>query len=65
MRERKRDRGRLEDIIRSIDNVRQYILDVTYETFVDDTMRYYAVMKNVEIIGEAANMLTRSFRKKP
>ena len=63
MRERKRDRGRLEDIIRSIDNVRQYILDVTYETFVDDTMRYYAVMKNVEIIGEAANMLTRSFRK--
>ena len=26
-------------------------------------MCYYAVMKNVEIIGEAANMLTRNFRK--
>lgn len=26
-------------------------------------MRYYAVMKNIEIIGEAANMLTRNFRK--
>jgi hypothetical protein len=25
-------------------------------------MRYFAVMKNIEIIGEAANMLTRNFR---
>ena len=64
MRERKRDKGRLEDIIKCIDNVRLYIRGVTYDTFVSDTMRYYAVMKNIEIIGEAANMLTRSFRKK-
>ena len=26
-------------------------------------MRYYAIMKNVEIVGEAANMLTRDFRE--
>ncbi|MBR0169325.1 MAG: DUF86 domain-containing protein [Bacteroidales bacterium] len=25
-------------------------------------MRYYAVVKNIEIIGEAANMLTEEFR---
>lgn len=26
-------------------------------------MMYYAVVKNIEIIGEAANMLTEEFRK--
>ncbi len=63
MRERKRDKGRLEDILKCIDNVRQFVRDIDYDTFVADTMCYYAVMKNVEIIGEAANMLTRNFRK--
>ncbi|MBQ8066282.1 MAG: DUF86 domain-containing protein [Prevotella sp.] len=63
MRERKRDKGRLEDILNCIDNVQQYIKGVTFNDFVSDSMRYFAVMKNVEIIGEAANMLTRNFRK--
>ena len=63
MRERKRDKGRLEDILKCISNVHQYIKDVSYDDFVSDSMRYYAVMKNIEIIGEAANMLTRNFRK--
>jgi len=62
MRERSRDKGRLEDILKSIDNVQQYMKGVTFDDFVKDTMRYYAVMKNVEIIGEAANLLTRNFR---
>lgn len=63
MRERSRDRGRLEDILKSIAYVRQYTEGVDYEQFISDTMRYYAIMKNVEIIGEAANMLTRNFRE--
>lgn len=63
MKERRRDKGRLEDIITCINNVQQYINGVTFDNFVSDSMRYYAVMKNVEIIGEAANMLTRNFRK--
>lgn len=63
MRERKRDKGRLEDILKCIENVRKYIQGVVFESFVNDSMRYYAVMKNIEIIGEAANMLTRNFRK--
>ena len=63
MRERSRDKGRLEDILSCIDNVHQFIQGVTFDAFVSDAMRYYAVMKNIEIIGEAANMLTRNFRK--
>ncbi len=32
------------------------------EALMADDMRYYAVVKNIEIIGEAANMLTFEFR---
>ena len=63
MRERSRDKSRLEDILKSRDNVRQYVENVTFEQFVSDTMRYYAIIKNVEIVGEAANMLTRHFQQ--
>ena len=56
MRERSRDKQRLEDIQNSIDNVRQFVDGVTFEAFVNDKMRYFAIMKNIEIIGEAANI---------
>ena len=62
MRERSRDKQRLEDIQTCIDNVRQFIEGISFEAFVNDKMRYFAIMKNIEIIGEAANMLTRNFR---
>lgn len=32
------------------------------EELFENKMRYYAVVKNIEIIGEAANMLTKEFR---
>lgn len=32
------------------------------DTLQNADMRYYAVVKNIEIIGEAANMLTEEFR---
>ena len=62
MRERSRDRQRLEDILNCISNVRQFVDGVSFDAFIDDKMRYFAVMKNIEVIGEAANMLTRNFR---
>ena len=63
MREHSRDRSRLEDILKSIRLIEEYSDGISFETFVSDTMRYYAIMKNVEIVGEAANMLTRDFRE--
>lgn len=44
-------------------NVEQIVSGITYEQFVADIRIYYSVMKNVEVIGEAANMLTRHFRE--
>ena len=37
---------------------------ITFDEFVGDIRVYYSVMKNVEVIGEAANMLTRDFKEK-
>lgn len=63
MREHKRDRGRLEDILKYAQNVEKIVNGITYDEFVSDIRTYYSVMKNVEVIGEAANMLTLHFRE--
>lgn len=63
MREHRRDRGRLEDILKYGQNVEQIVKDITFQEFVDDLRIYFSTMKNIEIIGEAASMLTRHFRE--
>ena len=63
MRERKRDKGRLLDIIEYSNNVTLFIEGYTYDKFMADKRTYYSVMKNVEIIGEAAFMLTKAFKE--
>jgi len=64
MREHSRDKGRLEDIRQYALNVETILEGVTFDEFVKDIKIYYSVMKNVEVIGEAANMLTRDFKEK-
>lgn len=63
MREKQRDKGRLEDIVEYSDNINELLEDMTFEQFVKDKRTYYAVMKNVEVVGEAAYMLTKAFKK--
>lgn len=63
MREHSRDRGRLEDILKYARNVEVIMDGISYDDFTKDIRIYYSVMKNVEVIGEAANMLTRHFRE--
>ena len=62
MRERIRDRGRLEDIIEYSGNVAKLIEGFTLDSFEADIRTYFAVMKNIEIVGEAAYMLTKDFK---
>lgn len=61
MRERLRDKDRLEHILAAIDRVLRYTKEKTYKDLITDDMMYYAVVKNIEIMGEAANMLTSEF----
>lgn len=63
MREATRDKERLLHILDAISNIEEFTASVTRKQLFCDKMRYFAVVKNVEIIGEAANMLTLEFRE--
>ncbi len=62
MRERARDKGRLEDIIEYSNNITTFIQNVTFEEFSSNALMYFGVMKNVEEVGEATFMLTKAFK---
>jgi uncharacterized protein with HEPN domain len=62
MRETERDPGRIQDMLEAADYIISFVDGLSYEQFLEDKIRYFAVMKNVEILGEAANMLTEEFR---
>ena len=40
-----------------MDNIQEFIGNKTFDEFVADKLLFYAVVKNVEIIGEATYML--------
>ncbi len=63
MREQLRDKERLEHILAAIDRVARYTKDKTFDDLLADDMMYYAVVKNIEMMGEAANMLTSEFQE--
>ncbi len=62
MREQRKDRERLIHILESIDRVLRYTQAKTFDDLLADDMMYYAVVKNIEMMGEAANMLTSEFQ---
>lgn len=63
MREPLKDPKRLQDILEAIDTRFQYVGDDDMSLFVADKMRYHAVVYNIMIIGEAANLLTSEFKE--
>ena len=63
MRERIRDKGRLEDIRHYSEIAESIVKGMSYDDFLNDVKSYYAVMKTVEIVGEAAYMLTKEFKE--
>ncbi len=52
----------LDDILGAIDRIRDYILGLDYEAFQRDRKTQDAVVRNLEIIGEAAGRLPESLR---
>lgn len=50
-------------MLQAIERIRRYTKGKNFEDFIADDMMYYAVVKNIEILGEASNMLTEEFRK--
>jgi uncharacterized protein with HEPN domain len=52
----------LSDIIESIDKFKRYTLGYTFEEFLNDSKTNDAVVRNFEIIGEAANRIPEEIR---
>lgn len=63
MREPIRDRGRLEHIISAIENVEEFTKGVSLEEFKNSKILFFAVVKNIEIVGEAVYMLSSEFKE--
>lgn len=62
MRERIKDKGRLEHILNAIDMILANKSRFTLEQIEADPIVFYGFVKQIEIIGEAVYMLTKEFR---
>jgi len=52
----------VEDIIESCHKIMDYTKDISFEQFLSDPKTIDAVVRNFEIIGEAANRLPEEFK---
>jgi uncharacterized protein with HEPN domain len=54
----------LNDIRQAIDRIEQYIKNLSFDAFSDDQKPVDAVVRNLEVIGEAASRLPDEFKGK-
>lgn len=52
----------LADILDSIEKIKRYTKEHSFATFIEDSKTIDAVIRNFEIIGEAANRLPEEFK---
>lgn len=52
----------IDDIINCIQRIREYVADMSYEEFVIDQKTQDAVIRNLEVIGEAVNAIPDEIR---
>lgn len=53
----------IEDILESTNKIIEYTIDMSFDSFVADNKTIDAVIRNFEIIGEAANRLPETFKE--
>ena len=49
------DKIRLQQILDAILEIESYLIDVDFNTFLENSMMKFACIKQMEIIGEASN----------
>ena len=54
----------IEDILEAMSNAIEFTKDMSYDEFVKDTKTVYAVIRAIEIIGEAVKNIPEDIRKK-
>jgi len=63
MREKPRDKERLLHIIEAIDNIFEFIENKSFQSYQSDKILRFAIIKNLEIVGEASYLLTKKFKQ--
>ncbi len=58
------DREFLSDIQEAIRRIKAYTAGMTYQAFLEDTKTQDAVLRNLEIIGEATKNLSKELRER-
>ena len=54
----------LRDILEAADNARQFVAGMDYEQFARDTKTCFAVVRAIEIIGEATKRISAEIRQR-
>ena len=54
----------IEDILEAMTNAMEFTKDMSYDEFVKDTKTVYAVIRAIEIIGEAVKNIPEEVRRK-
>lgn len=62
MRERPRDKARLEHILSACDVIADALVRFGFDPMLKDPILYHGLVKHVEIIGEAVYMLSKEFK---
>jgi uncharacterized protein with HEPN domain len=57
-------RDYIQDILDSINDIESFILDMKFAGFVSDKKTINAVVRSVEVIGEAAKKIPKSLKDK-
>jgi uncharacterized protein with HEPN domain len=64
MREKPKDNERLLHMLEAIDNIFEFVSGKTFEDYKKDKILRFAIIKNLEIIGEAAYLISKELKSK-
>lgn len=64
MHNRMGDRIRLQHILDAIYEIESYLVDVDFDSFLENSMMKFACIKQMEIIGEVSNHITDEAKSK-
>tara|TARA_Y100000310_G_scaffold189745_1_gene189715 strand:+ start:824 stop:1165 length:342 start_codon:yes stop_codon:yes gene_type:complete len=54
----------VEDILECVENIENFTKGISKKKFLEDTEKQYAVVRGINIIGEAVKNIPNSFREK-
>ena len=57
------DKIRVEHILDAITEIEKYLTGVSYEEFSSNSEKWFATVKQIEIVGEACNNMSTEFKE--